>query len=86
MIVSPTLLLIIVVFTSQYIDGYPLMLSKDLKNHLTNRPLKHNFGHLQRYDIANLYNHDGILSNFDKNLLHMYSIIPRQNRKRLIDF
>ena len=87
MIISPILLVMVLITTSQHIDGYPSMLSKDMKkNHPINLRFKRDFGHLQGYELANPYNNDGILSSFDNDLPYTYLIMPRQNHKRLIDF
>ncbi|CAF2519478.1 unnamed protein product [Rotaria sp. Silwood2] len=79
-------LLVILLMTSQYIIAYPSILSKGIKyNHPINLRLKRDLGYLQHHELANNYN-DDIPANFNENLPYIYSIIQRQNHKRLIDF
>jgi hypothetical protein len=79
-------LFIVVLLTSQYINAYPSGSSIGKKNiYPTNLRLKRDFGVLQHHDLINRFN-DDIPLNFEENLPFIYSIIPRQNRKRLIDF
>jgi hypothetical protein len=79
-------LFIVILLTSQCINAYPSGSSLGTKNiNQINLRLKRDFGLLQHHDSTNHFN-DDIPLNFEENLPFIYSIIPRQNRKRLIDF
>ncbi|CAF3519085.1 unnamed protein product [Rotaria sp. Silwood1] len=72
--------------TSEYIIAYPSILSKGIKhNHPINLRLKRDFGYLQHHDLTSNDN-DDMPTNYDENLPYIYSILQRQNHKRLIDF
>ena len=86
MFVYPVPLLVILLMTSQFINAHPSALSKGTNNnHPMHLRLKRDFGYLQRHELANNYN-DDMPSGFDENSPLIYSLIQRQNRKRLIDF
>jgi hypothetical protein len=77
--------LALILMTSQYITAYP-SIGKNTNYPMVSR-LKREFAVFQHHDLANNYK-DEIPLNFDENLSspYVYSIIPRPNRKRLIDF
>ncbi|CAF1299889.1 unnamed protein product [Rotaria sordida] len=86
MTVFPIALLVILLMTSQYINGYPSTLSKGTKNnHAINLRLKRNYEYAQHHQLTNNYNDDTPV-NYDEYLPNIYSIIQRPNHKRLIDF
>jgi hypothetical protein len=79
-------LLIILLVTSQYIDAYPSASMTGTKiNYPLNPRLKRDLGLLQHHQLTNNVNDDTPF-NWDDNLPYGYSIIPRTNHKRLIDF
>ena len=71
--------------TSQYINAYPSTSLKSINPHdPINLRLKRDSGFLQHHELNN-YN-DDIPTSFDDTFPYIYSIIQRQNHKRLIDF
>jgi hypothetical protein len=86
MIAFTTSIILVLLVTSQYIDAYPSASVIGTKiNHPLNPRLKRDFGFLQRHESTNNINDDTPI-NWDDNLPYIYSIIPRTNHKRLIDF
>jgi hypothetical protein len=76
-------LFIILLVTSQYIDAYPSASVIGTKiSYPLNPRLKREFGLYQRHESSN----DDLPINWDDTLPYFYSIIPRTNHKRLIDF
>jgi len=79
-------LLVVLLVAGQYIHAYPSASSIGTQNiHPMNLRLKRDSGFLQHHELANNFN-DNMPSNIDDNLPYIYSILQRQNRKRLIDF
>ena len=82
-------LLVFVLLTSQYAHAYPSSSIETMRNYPMTTDLKQEYPYSPRHDLTNEQHHrfnDDIPVNWEELAAFIYSIMPRSNRKRLIDF